>query len=120
MKYLEIPFTQEGEYNEMQKQWESIDGIKSTFSMFESVDDEDVRKSWTVRYPNILDKSPIIEGKWFIEVGDWEHRRTLRKINKITWEDIADMMNLNDGHHVFLEGISIDEETKTLTILTGS
>ena len=21
MKYLEIPFTQEGEYNEMQKQW---------------------------------------------------------------------------------------------------
>ena len=69
--------------------------------MFDSIDNEDVRKLWTVKYPNILDKSPIIEGKWFIEVGDWDEFRTPRKINNPTWGNIAKTMNENDGHHEF-------------------
>lgn len=122
MKLIELELTQRDQYNKMQEQWFSIGGTKSTFSIFNSADEDDdpSEKSWIVNYPNILDKTPIIEGKWFIRVDDWERYRSPRKITNPTWKDIARICQQNDGHHVFLEGFDIDENEQTILLVMGS
>jgi hypothetical protein len=118
MNWLEIKNTKQADYNICQQEWESIGGTKSTYSMFESIDEDGYL--WLISYPDFNDKTPLIEGKWFIQINDWNGYETKRPIDNPTWMNIADTLERNDGHHIFLEGIEVDEVNRTLILQMGS
>ena len=118
---LKINNTKQAEYEVCQQEWESVGGKKSVYSTFETVKENGLSiKGWIVAYPDFQSETPLIEGEWIIKIADWDEYKTPFPIKNPTWRHIADILERNDGHHIFLEAIMVDDQNKTLELWMGS
>jgi len=119
----ELKYDKVSEYGMLQKLWNDLHDelkCKSVFSMFTELEgvpyDPD---NWQVKHPDILSDEPLVEGKVVIKSMDWDGN-DVEAVNP-TWRDVAKFFSYyNDGHHVFLEDLIWDGQTRTIEIISGS
>ena len=107
-----LKYTEQSKYDDLQNQWNSY-SPNTIFSIFDSVDIPDNMDTvdWIVLHPNIDPDIVITEGEYTV---------VIKMINP-TWRMIGELFEeVNDGHHIFIEGISLFAKNNTLEIVTGS
>lgn len=115
-----LKYTEQSKYDDLQNQWNSY-SPNTIFSIFDSVDIPDNMDTvdWIVLHPNIDPDIVIIEGEYTVVINDGK-KRSFKMINP-TWRMIGELFEeVNDGHHIFIEGISLFAKNNTLEIVTGS
>jgi len=104
----------------MQALWEKVAGSNSTFSIFETLNDNWDRDD-AIAYPDISSELPILKGQWKIVVDGWFEDDPHIIVTDPTWKIIGEHFDKhNDGHHVFLEALGFDEEKRTVNLIAGS
>jgi len=113
-----MEYTKEWFYHDMQDAWAELhncDKGVSTFSMFETVSDRG--QNWQVKSIDFTKEGPIAEGKFKVVIIDKPGEFV--NMTNPTWKDIAVFFHENnDGHHVFLEDIKINDGS--IVLGTGS
>ena len=110
------------EYEDMQKAWDDLildpPGYDpreccSIFSMFDSIDE--VEGDWMVRpFIDFLDPKAICKGETTVTIQDWDEKS--QKMINPKWPAIANFFHYNnDGHHIYLEGITVGKDTIVLS-----
>mgnify|MGYP003676683948 CR=1 FL=1 len=101
------------EYDDMVKAWDNLieppkgydpSESASSFSMFDFIeeDGEDMVRPFI----DFLDPRPIHKGLIKVTIQDWAATSTIMKNPK--WPEVANFFHYNnDGHHIFLESITV-------------
>lgn len=94
----------------------------SIFSMYEVSDDiEEYVDDTPVELPFPLKKKfLLLDGEWTITMRRWEDIYT-EKVTDFTVGDLARIFhNHNDGSHIFLEALDVDQDKRTVDLFGGS
>lgn len=110
---MNLEYTVVQEYSELQKLWERMGGVGTSFSIFK--DDRDEGEKWFVKRPNF--DVPIMDFNVIMECNGKDSIAPLPP----TWENVAKFFAQSHGEdHIFLEGFEYNETTNRLRFITGS
>ena len=94
----------------------TISGRHSEYSIYDYVDDgDDILSEHDLDKPNNI----LHKGEYVLRCSDWETGYMI--VSDVTIKKIANIFhNHNDGHHIYLEKIEVNEKDKTILLKTGS
>jgi hypothetical protein len=121
MTKIQIEYNKVSEEEDLQRAVKELIGKspRTIFSVFKDAEHKSTKKNgWLVSHPDILSEEPVIGGDVNLVYEGWEDT-AIEKVSNPTWRDIITFFdNVVDGHHVFLEGLCIEDND--VYILAGS
>jgi|GEM_PF-3606736 len=112
-------------YKHLQKRAEELGQIDTIFSIFEIPEGGTQGDAeWHIKAPKLTRTIPIRRGKWILKLASLKpgnHLDDYEMVYSPKWPDIFKYFErVNNGHHIYLEYLYIDEAQRTITITTGS